>query len=63
MENLEGLKKLLNYPQDVVILSHRNPDGDAVGSSLGLSLFLQKHGHNDGKTRLPVTLNVISRTG
>jgi phosphoesterase RecJ-like protein len=46
MENLEGLKKLLNYPQDVVILSHRNPDGDAVGSSLGLSLFLQKHGHN-----------------
>jgi phosphoesterase RecJ-like protein len=46
MENLEGLKKLLNTPQDVVILTHRNPDGDAVGSSLGLSLFLQKNGHN-----------------
>jgi phosphoesterase RecJ-like protein len=46
MENLVGLKKLLNTPQDVVILTHRNPDGDAVGSSLGLSLFLQKNGHN-----------------
>ncbi|WP_020537629.1 DHH family phosphoesterase [Lewinella cohaerens] len=46
MENLEELKKLLNTPQDVVILTHRNPDGDAVGSSLGLSLFLQKNGHN-----------------
>ncbi|MEZ4986259.1 MAG: DHH family phosphoesterase [Saprospiraceae bacterium] len=45
MENLEALRQLLNYPQDVIILSHRNPDGDAIGSSLALSLFLQKHGH------------------
>jgi phosphoesterase RecJ-like protein len=46
MENLAELKKLLYVPQDVAILTHRNPDGDAVGSSLGLSLFLQKQGHN-----------------
>jgi phosphoesterase RecJ-like protein len=46
MENLQGLKKIIHIPQDVVIISHRNPDGDAVGSSLGLSLFLQKNGHN-----------------
>lgn len=46
MENLVELKQLLNRPQDVVILSHRNPDGDAIGSSLGLSLFLQRNGHN-----------------
>ena len=46
MENLTELKKILHFPQDIVILSHRNPDGDAVGSSLGLSLFLQKDGHN-----------------
>ncbi|MEM1215980.1 MAG: bifunctional oligoribonuclease/PAP phosphatase NrnA [Bacteroidota bacterium] len=46
MENLTELTRLLNFPQDVVILSHRNPDGDAIGSSLGLSLFLQKNGHN-----------------
>ena len=46
MENIQDLKKILHIPQDVVILSHRNPDGDAVGSSIGLSLFLQKNGHN-----------------
>lgn len=46
MENIQELKKIIHIPQDVVILSHRNPDGDAVGSSLGLSLFLQKNGHN-----------------
>lgn len=46
MNNLPELKKLLHVPQDVVIVTHRNPDGDAIGSSLGLSLFLQKNGHN-----------------
>lgn len=39
------IKKLLAQPQDVVILTHRNPDGDAVGSSLGLAHFLSKNGH------------------
>ena len=33
-------------PQDAVIVTHRNPDGDAIGSSVGLSLFLQRNGHN-----------------
>ncbi|RME97296.1 MAG: bifunctional oligoribonuclease/PAP phosphatase NrnA [Bacteroidetes bacterium] len=46
MENLSALKQILHVPQDVVILTHRNPDGDAIGSSLGLSLWLQKHGHS-----------------
>jgi phosphoesterase RecJ-like protein len=46
MDNLAELKQLLSIPQDVVIVTHRNPDGDAVGSSIGLSLFLQKDGHN-----------------
>lgn len=46
MENLEALKQLLAMPQDVVIVTHRNPDGDAIGSSIGLSLFLQRNGHN-----------------
>ncbi len=46
MENLQELKRILAIPQDVVILTHRNPDGDAIGSSLGLSLFLQKGGHS-----------------
>ncbi|PSR11504.1 MAG: DHH family phosphoesterase [Bacteroidetes bacterium] len=46
MENLATLKRILSIPQDVAIISHRNPDGDAIGSSLGLSLFLQRDGHN-----------------
>lgn len=46
MENLAALKQLLAVPQDVVIVTHRNPDGDAIGSSIGLSLFLQRNGHN-----------------
>lgn len=40
-----AVKRLLAQPQDVVILTHRNPDGDAIGSSLGLQHFLNKNGH------------------
>lgn len=39
------IKALIQEPHQVVILSHRNPDGDAVGSSLALSLFLKKFFH------------------
>ena len=39
-------KALLARPSDIVILSHRNPDGDAVGSSLGLSHYLKSQGHS-----------------
>lgn len=46
MESIENVAPLLEMPKDVVILTHRNPDGDAIGSSLGLSLFLQKQGHS-----------------
>jgi len=37
--------ELLSKNQDIVILPHRNPDGDAMGSALGLSAFLRKMGH------------------
>jgi phosphoesterase RecJ-like protein len=43
--NIEAVKALLAAPQDVVIFSHRNPDGDAVGSSLGLYHYLLSQGH------------------
>lgn len=46
MENSKELKNLLAVPKDIVIATHRNPDGDAIGSSLGLSLYLQALGHN-----------------
>lgn len=45
MENIKELKALLSYPKDIVITTHRNPDGDAIGSSLGLYHFLNKLGH------------------
>jgi phosphoesterase RecJ-like protein len=45
MENLEQLKGLLNIPKYIVITAHRNPDGDAIGSCLGLYHFLSRNGH------------------
>lgn len=46
MENIEELKKKLKSPQDIVITSHRNPDGDAIGSSLGLFHYLNQSMHS-----------------
>ncbi|MEL6356661.1 MAG: DHH family phosphoesterase, partial [Bacteroidota bacterium] len=43
--DIQAVKQLLATPQDVVILTHRNPDGDAIGSSLGLQHFLTATGH------------------
>jgi len=42
---LSTIEKLLNEPKKIVIIPHQNPDGDAVGSSLGLAIFLEKIGH------------------
>ncbi|CAM3506790.1 DHH family phosphoesterase [Aequorivita lipolytica] len=42
----ETVIKLLASPQKVVIVGHKNPDGDAVGSCLGLSFFLKSLGHS-----------------
>jgi phosphoesterase RecJ-like protein len=43
--NLEELKNLLSTPTDIVVTSHTNPDGDAIGSALGMTHFLRKLGH------------------
>ncbi|MFI8379650.1 bifunctional oligoribonuclease/PAP phosphatase NrnA [Leeuwenhoekiella sp. NPDC079379] len=40
------LKDLLDTPKNIVIIPHKNPDGDAMGSTLGLYQFLIKKGHN-----------------
>lgn len=42
---LVAVKELLSTPKKIVITSHRNPDGDAMGSSLGLQLYLNLLGH------------------
>lgn len=45
-ENILRLRELLAQPeQRVVILSHTNPDGDAVGSSLAWAELLRTMGH------------------
>ncbi len=45
MEKIEDLKSQLSYPKDIVIISHRNPDGDAIGSSMAFRYFLEEYGH------------------
>ena len=44
-EFTQQLKVLLSTPQNCVIFPHKNPDGDALGSTLALWHFLQKKGH------------------
>ena len=45
--DISRIKKLLTEgKQDILILSHRNPDGDAVGASLALYNLFLKLGHN-----------------
>ncbi|MEP7269688.1 MAG: DHH family phosphoesterase [Saprospiraceae bacterium] len=44
-EDVLQIKKALTYPQNVVILSHRNPDGDAIGSCIAWKLYLMAKGH------------------
>ena len=44
-KELKALKESLSTPKKITIVSHRNPDGDAIGSSLGLLHFLNKLNH------------------
>ena len=43
-QEIRPLKSYLEKAQNIVIVSHNNPDGDAVGSSLGLHLYLENMG-------------------
>lgn len=44
-KEITEIKSLLNTPKKITIISHRNPDGDAMGSSLGLLHFLKQLNH------------------
>ena len=45
-ENIEALRGLIECePRNVVVLSHTNPDGDALGSSLAWAEALRQRGH------------------
>lgn len=45
-QDINHIKQLLNSPKNIVIVPHKNPDGDAMGSTLGLYHYLKKHHHN-----------------
>ena len=45
-QDIEGIKQLLALPKQIVIVPHKNPDGDAMGSSLGLYHYLKKLNHH-----------------
>lgn len=45
ISKIEELKKMLSTPKRMVILSHTNPDGDAIGSSLAWAERLRGEGH------------------
>ncbi|MGL5913447.1 MAG: DHH family phosphoesterase [Bacteroidales bacterium] len=40
--HIQSLKTILNEAKNVIVVSHINPDGDAVGSSLAWSAYLRK---------------------
>ena len=42
---ISRLKEKLSSPLPIVIVTHSNPDGDAMGSSLGLANYLRSKGH------------------
>ena len=45
-QKIDQLRELLSRPeQNIVILSHTNPDGDAVGSSIAWAEALRREGH------------------
>ncbi|WP_273566506.1 DHH family phosphoesterase [Maribacter halichondriae] len=43
-EDIQTVKQLLSVPQKIVIVPHKNPDGDAIGSTLALWHYLNNTG-------------------
>lgn len=44
-KNIRALRSLLEKPKQILVIGHKNPDGDAVGSCLGWAMFLENLGH------------------
>jgi len=45
IEIIDGIRKLLADHKKISIIPHENPDGDAMGSALGLGQILKNRGH------------------
>lgn len=49
----ESLNSLVLQSEHITIFCHRNPDGDAIGSTLGLAHYLKQRGKEDVKVIVP----------
>ena len=45
-QDIQAIQLLLSTPKKIAIIPHRGPDGDAMGSTLGLYHFLLKNKHH-----------------
>ena len=45
-EDIQRIKEWLSQPQQIVIVPHKNPDGDAIGSTLALWHFFRNKGQD-----------------
>ncbi len=43
--DIKTTRALLSTPKSIVVVPHKNPDGDAMGSTLALCMYLNKAGH------------------
>ena len=39
---LDSIRQIIQSTVPVSIVVHRNPDGDALGSSIGLKIYIEK---------------------
>jgi phosphoesterase RecJ-like protein len=46
IQDIQAIELLLATPKKIAIIPHRGPDGDAMGSTLGLYHFLLKNNHH-----------------
>lgn len=44
--DIKEIKELFSTPKNVVIVPHKNPDGDAIGACLAMYHYLEKKGHH-----------------
>ena len=51
--DIKNLKIVLTKEKNICIISHTNPDGDTIGSALGLYGVLQNSGYNNISLLVP----------
>ena len=59
---ISDLKKIISNKKKILIISHYNPDGDAIGSSFGLANYFESIGieaHVYNRDEVPVYLNFL----